>query len=60
MSGYRILLSAPEAADDERELLLDALDSNWLAPLGPHVDAFEREVAERCGVGHAAGAAVRE
>jgi pyridoxal phosphate-dependent aminotransferase EpsN len=54
MSDYRILLSAPEAGDDERELLLDALDSNWLAPLGPHVDAFEREIAQRCGVGHAA------
>jgi dTDP-4-amino-4,6-dideoxygalactose transaminase len=54
MSGYRILLSGPEAGDDERELLLDALESNWLAPLGPHVDAFEREIAQRCGVGHAA------
>ena len=30
-----ILLSAPEAGDDERELLLDALDSNWLAPTRP-------------------------
>ncbi|MEO8901746.1 MAG: aminotransferase class I/II-fold pyridoxal phosphate-dependent enzyme [Polyangiaceae bacterium] len=28
----------------ERALLLDAFDSNWIAPLGPHVDAFEREV----------------
>lgn len=54
MSTYRILLSGPEAGDDERDLLLDALDSNWLAPLGPHVDAFEREIAQRCGVGHAA------
>ena len=27
----------------ERELLLDAFDSNWIAPLGPHVDAFEKE-----------------
>ena len=39
---------------DERELLLDAFDSNWIAPLGPHVDAFEQEVAERTGVAHAA------
>ena len=54
MSAYRILLSGPEAGDDERDLLLDALDSNWLAPLGPHVDAFEREIAQRCGVGQAA------
>jgi pyridoxal phosphate-dependent aminotransferase EpsN len=38
----------------ERELLLEAFDSNWIAPLGPHVDAFERELAERAGVGHAA------
>jgi dTDP-4-amino-4,6-dideoxygalactose transaminase len=54
MSRYRILLSGPEASDDERELLLDAFDSNWLAPVGPHVDAFEREVAARAGVAHAA------
>src|SRR5439155_3460405 len=37
----------------ERELLLDAFDSNWIAPLGPHVDAFEHEFAEKLGVGHA-------
>ena len=30
-------------------MLLDALDSNWLAPLGPDVDAFEREIAEATG-----------
>ncbi len=40
--------------EDERSLLLEAFDSNWIAPLGPHVDAFEREVAEKVGVGHAA------
>ncbi len=38
----------------ERELLLDAFDSNWIAPLGPHVDAFEREMCELLGIGHAA------
>ncbi len=38
----------------ERELLLEAFDSNWIAPLGPHVDAFEREFAARIGPGHAA------
>jgi len=36
----------------ERELLLDAFDSNWIAPLGPHVDAFEREFCEIVGVPH--------
>ncbi len=49
----RIYLSPPEVADEERTMLLDAFDSNWIAPLGPHVDAFEREMAERIGVGQA-------
>lgn len=30
----------------ERELLLEAFDSNWIAPLGPHVDAFEQEFSQ--------------
>lgn len=51
--GFRIHLSPPHLGDAERELLLDALDSNWIAPLGPHVDAFEREVATHVGVPHA-------
>ena len=34
--------------------MLDAFDSNWIAPLGPHVDAFEREFAEMLGVPAAA------
>jgi pyridoxal phosphate-dependent aminotransferase EpsN len=41
----RIYLSPPDVGSAERELLLDAFDSNWIAPLGPHVDAFEREFA---------------
>ena len=31
----------------------DAFSSNWIAPLGPHVDAFEREIAEFVGAGGA-------
>jgi dTDP-4-amino-4,6-dideoxygalactose transaminase len=42
----RIYLSPPHMGAEERALLLDAFDSNWIAPLGPHVDAFERELAE--------------
>ncbi|MCL4113639.1 UNVERIFIED_CONTAM: hypothetical protein GTU68_049266 [Idotea baltica] len=37
----------------EREMLIDAFDSNWIAPLGPHVDAFENEFAERINIDHA-------
>ena len=53
MSRYRIYLSPPDVGDLERALLLDAFDSNWIAPLGPHVDAFEAELAARTGVAHA-------
>ena len=50
----RLFLSPPEVGETERSLLLDAFDSNWIAPLGPHVDAFEREFASYVGVAHAA------
>jgi len=50
----RLFLSPPDVGERERELLLDAFDSNWIAPLGPHVDGFEREFAQFVGVGHAA------
>ncbi|HZU81709.1 MAG TPA: aminotransferase class I/II-fold pyridoxal phosphate-dependent enzyme [Polyangiaceae bacterium] len=53
-SARRIYLSPPHMGSAERELLLEAFDSNWIAPLGPHVDAFEREFAARVGVAHAA------
>ncbi|MGB0590568.1 MAG: DegT/DnrJ/EryC1/StrS family aminotransferase [Myxococcota bacterium] len=50
----RIYLSPPHMGPDERRLLMDAFDSNWIAPLGPHVDGFEAEMAARMGGGHAA------
>lgn len=49
----RVYLSPPDVGEEERHLLLDAFDSNWIAPVGPHIDAFERELAERVGVAHA-------
>jgi pyridoxal phosphate-dependent aminotransferase EpsN len=50
----RIYLSPPHMGPDDRALLLDAFDSNWIAPLGPHVDAFERDFCDAVGVPHAA------
>lgn len=49
----RIYLSPPDVGAEERALLLDAFDSGWIAPLGPHVDGFEREFAASVGVQHA-------
>jgi pyridoxal phosphate-dependent aminotransferase EpsN len=50
----RIYLSPPHMGEDEQRLVTEAFASNWIAPLGPHVDAFEKECAERAGVGHGA------
>jgi pyridoxal phosphate-dependent aminotransferase EpsN len=50
----RIYLSPPHMSGHELELVKDAFASNWIAPLGPHVDAFEREFAAAVGVPHAA------
>lgn len=50
----RIYLSSPHMGGDELGLIHEAFAQNWIAPLGPHVDAFERELAAYVGVGHAA------
>jgi pyridoxal phosphate-dependent aminotransferase EpsN len=49
----RVYLSAPHMSEQERLFLQDAFDSNWIAPLGPHVDAFEAEFAAKLGIEHA-------
>ncbi len=50
----RIYLSPPDMSDRERASLMAAFDSNWIAPLGPEVDAFEEDLAVRTGVSAAA------
>jgi len=54
MSKSRIYLSSPHIGPDELGLVQEAFATNWIAPLGPHVDAFERELAAYAGVKHAA------
>ena len=49
----RILMSQAQVSEIEERYVLDAVRSGWVAPLGPHVDAFERQVADRVGVAHA-------
>lgn len=51
----RIYLSPPDVRAAERERLLAALDSGWVAPAGPDLDAFETELAALCEVRHAVG-----
>lgn len=52
--SQRIWLSSPHLGEEETAFVDDAFKTNWIAPLGPHVDGFERELAAHVGVGHAA------
>jgi dTDP-4-amino-4,6-dideoxygalactose transaminase len=47
--SQRVYLSPPHLTGRERELVDEAFDSNWIAPLGPQVDAFEQEFSARHG-----------
>ena len=49
----RIHLSKADVTAVEQAYVADAMQSGWIAPLGPHVDGFEREICERLGVQHA-------
>lgn len=53
----RLLLSPPDVGEREREYLLRAFDSGWIAPMGPDLDAFERDMARQAGRAHAVGLA---
>ena len=46
----RIPLSIPTMHGDERKFVEEAFDTNWIAPVGPNVDAFEKEMAEYLGI----------
>lgn len=49
----RIFLSPPHMSGNELKYINEAFDTNWIAPLGPNVDAFEKEIANYVGVSEA-------
>jgi dTDP-4-amino-4,6-dideoxygalactose transaminase len=48
----RIYLSPPHIGDHELALVKEAFASNWIAPIGPHLEAFETEMSALVGVHH--------
>lgn len=50
----KIWLSSPHMGDNEQKLVQEAFDTNWIAPLGPHVDGFENDLVKFTGSKHAA------
>jgi len=49
-----VLLSPPHLAEEERNFVEQAFATNWIAPVGPNIDAFEREIAATVGMRSAA------
>lgn len=49
VNKIRIYLSPPHMSGEEQRFVNDAFDSNWIAPLGAHVDGFEQELSAFTG-----------
>ncbi|MBE9214545.1 aminotransferase class I/II-fold pyridoxal phosphate-dependent enzyme [Plectonema cf. radiosum LEGE 06105] len=49
-----ILLSTPHMGNEELAFIKEAFDTNWIAPVGPHIEAFEQEFCHVTGATHAA------
>ena len=54
MENKRIYLASPHMGGMEQDFVKEAFDTNWVAPLGPNVNNFEKEVAEYVGAKDAA------
>jgi dTDP-4-amino-4,6-dideoxygalactose transaminase len=50
----KIWLSSPHIGTNERKYVNEAFDTNWIAPLGPHVNAFEQGLQVKTQTSHAA------
>lgn len=53
MDRKKIYLSSPTMHSEEQEFIKEAFDTNWVAPLGPNVNALEKEIAQYSGAGYA-------
>jgi dTDP-4-amino-4,6-dideoxygalactose transaminase len=54
MSNLKIWLSSPHMGENEANYVTEAFATNWIAPLGPHVNAFEKGLQEQTQTKHAA------
>lgn len=50
----KIWLSSPHMGTSEQKYVQEAFETNWIAPLGPHVNGFEQDLQKYTGVAHAA------
>jgi len=52
--NQKIWLSSPHMSGNEEKFVKEAFDTNWIAPLGPHVDGFEVDLQKYTKASHAA------
>ena len=50
----KIWLSSPHMGGSEQKYVMEAFEANWIAPRGPHIDAFEQGLQEQTTIKHAA------
>ncbi len=50
----KVWLASPTMHGEEQDFIKEAFDTNLIAPLGPNVNEFEKEIAKYVGIGHAA------
>src|SRR5690606_33705415 len=50
MEKSKIWLSSPHMGGKEIGFVQEAFNTNWISPVGPHLSAFEKELAAYCGV----------
>jgi dTDP-4-amino-4,6-dideoxygalactose transaminase len=50
----KIWLSSPHMGEGELRYVQEAFATNWIAPLGPHVNGFEQDLQRYTGAAHAA------
>jgi len=50
LTNSRIYLSLAHMGGSEQDFIKEAFDMNWVAPLGPNVDAFERVLCRTISV----------
>ncbi len=49
MTNFRIHLSPPDIGEAEIDAVVEAMRSGWVAPAGPNLGEFERQLAKVCG-----------
>lgn len=49
MNNHKIFLSPPHMSGNEMDYIQEAFETNWIAPVGPNIDAFEKEMATYIG-----------